>query len=376
MADNYEDEEEYYGEEEEGYADEDGMEDYDEDEEAAPVASKSKGGGKDWVKTALMGIAALLFLGGGGYYAATILAPDIVNDFVNNLPFVSQGGDDQFAEAPPADGGVATGDGAAPPPTDVAAVPPPPKPAAPKPKPAAPKPKPMPMPTAAELATEGVPRPAAKPKWKKPAATAWKKPGMTPWQAKQAARKAWLAKKARMANAGRPVATASSWRARQAAARSWRARQAAAQWRSRYAARTYRSRYAAARTYRPASTWHTRYGQPAYTAGTRWIPGQSAYIPWGGGSGAWQRTARPTAYRTAYRAPRGGRYGVQVGSFADSGNAAALAGQLRAQGIPAYVGRGYGVNRVYVGNYANRNQAGAAMRTLRNQGIPAAVTSH
>jgi hypothetical protein len=245
MADNYEDEEEYYGEEE-GYAEEDGLEDY-EDEDEAPAPTKKDGGGSNaLVKKALIGLCATVTLLGVAYFAALTLAPDIVQDLANSLPFVSQGEDTAAVGgdvpapvdgAPPADGGSA--DPGAEPGSDVAAVPPQPAPAKPKPAPVKPKPAPKAS-AAAQVFTEGVPpeqmaavKPQPKPtpkwkksKWKKPVATAstWQNPSMTAWAEKQAARNAWLARKARWAAAARlkPAGTATvtpddrSWRARAA----------------------------------------------------------------------------------------------------------------------------------------------------------------
>jgi cell division septation protein DedD len=372
MPEYDEDQDEYYGEEDDGDAGDDEYDD--EDDEDGDGAQPAKKGGGNAVRTALMAIAGVGVVGLGGYYAATLLAPEAMTELVNTY----FGGGEQAAEAPPADPAAPPPGEAAPPPggdtkpVDQAAAPsgaPADKPAAeatekpaepaaavpPAPKP--PKPKKFPVPTpdpevlqpskpdeVGEWVQPDTVVPAAKPK---PPAT---NPTKSAWRIDHERKK--LAR-ARAAARARAVRAAQLARYKRQHGRGYQAHNA---------------RY----TKRHARTWHARYNAPAHPRGTAWIQGQSAYIPWGGGSHA------APAHRTWAHRPAAsrGRYGVQVGSFANASNAHSLVSQLRSQGIPAYVGHGVGMTRVYVGAYRNLHAAGAAVRQLQTQGIPAAVSTH
>jgi cell division septation protein DedD/outer membrane biosynthesis protein TonB len=350
------DDEEYYGEEEGEYA-EDGEydEDYDEEDEGAPAPKKNV------VRTALMGVVGVAVLLAGVYYAGTIFAPETTQEIVNNLPFVSHeaapAGNDQFTDVPQGEQTPPAADGqVAPPPedvtasSDVAAVPPvpaKPKPVKPtKPMKAAPKPV-KPIKVAQAPAPEPVaPKPAAKPapkkKWVKPAPkTAW------------APKSVWKPK--------------STWKPRAY---------------TRYARYYAQPRYGAYRYARPG-TRYAAYNRARYSAYSR--ARYAAYNRARYGRTYAARAAWGKRYRTRYAAPRtavasnGGRYAVQVGSFSDTGNAQALAGQLRAQGMNAYVsggatssGAGQLVRSVGVRSNANARRLLAQYRAA---GYPARIVS-
>lgn len=324
MPPNEYDDEEYYGEEEGEYAeDEEYEEDYDEEEGDAPAPKKNV------VKTALMGVAALAVVGVGGFAAVNFFAPEMTESLVNSMPFVSQSaepepGSEQFTDVPgeaaaPPDGQVA------PPPddvtasADVAAVPPAPaKPEPVKPTAAAPKPAPK--------------KPSPKPVAAKPAAKPWK-PAAKPWKPKPApVARAWTPKK-------------STWKPRAT------------------------TRYA--RYYAPKKSRWTRYGR-TYAARPSYARGYYGRYKY--------RSAYSNAKRTRYAAPRtyanGGKYAVQVGSFANPANATQLASQLRAQGVPAYVSGngGYGSGHL-VRSVAVRNRANAQrlLAQYRAAGYPSRI---
>ncbi|MEB3329664.1 MAG: SPOR domain-containing protein [Candidatus Sericytochromatia bacterium] len=353
MPEYDEDQDEYYGEEDDGDADDDAYDDED-DDGAGPAPS----GSGNAVRTALMAIAGVGVVGLGGYYAATLLAPEAVDGIVNTF----FGGGEQVAEAPPADP-------VAPPPGE--AAPPPGGDARPADPAAAPGDA-APTQTADQPAEPGAVAPPAK-QPPKPPEVAAPSPGPEGQKAGKASQEAgagdWVQPDTVVPPAptkatAKPKPPARTVKPRRPGASKVAGRKKPRVRGAVQRGRQHRQRHPAART------WHARYQAPAHARGTAWIQGQSAYIPWGGGSHA-APAHRPVPQRPS--AARG-RYGVQVGSFANASNARALVGQLRAQGIPAYVGHGVGMTRVYVGSYRNLRAAGAAVRQLQSQGIPAAVT--
>ena len=69
--------------------------------------------------------------------------------------------------------------------------------------------------------------------------------------------------------------------------------------------------------------------------------------------------------------PDEGPFAVQVGAFAEPGNARRLADSLAARGMPTSVqSRGDGFHRVRVGRHATRAEAEAAAEELRGEGLP------
>jgi len=76
--------------------------------------------------------------------------------------------------------------------------------------------------------------------------------------------------------------------------------------------------------------------------------------------------------------PAAGQWGVQLGSFADRGNAAALSDWCREQGynvrIAAATEQGNALYRVRVGPFANRDDAQSAKAQLALQGRPSFIT--
>ncbi|MEB3223521.1 MAG: SPOR domain-containing protein [Candidatus Sericytochromatia bacterium] len=370
MPEYDEDQDEYYGEEDDGDAGDDD-DDYEDDDEGGDEdgAKPAKNGGGNAVRVALMALAGVGVVGLGGYYAATLLAPEAMNEIVNSY----FGGDGTEAAAPAA---PPPGEAAPPPPGDTKPVE---QAAAPGDKPAG-KPAEPPADKPADKPAEGQPEGAEAPK---PLPRKFKVPTPDPEVLKpsQPGEDGWVQPEAvvapkppvKAAKKARPQVAAgtapSKWAQRQAHLRKVRAQRLAA-----YRKRHGRGSYAQGRHSKASRTWHARYqAAPAYSRGTGWISGQSAYIPWGGGQAGAAHHPRAASHRHA--AARG-RYGVQVGSFANPGNAQSLVSQLRSQGIPAYVGHGVGMTRVYVGAYKNRYAAAAAMRSLQTQGIPAAVTAH
>jgi cell division septation protein DedD len=366
MSDQYEDEE-YYGEEQD-YAEED--ESYEDEEDEAPApAGKPK---SNIVRTALFGVAGMLALTGIAYFAASWLAPDTLNDVVNNLPFVSH---EEMASNPegelPPPGGDADaakmgkgGSEAVAPGTDVAAVPPDPakagamKPGKPKSgeddggqeagtegmppdqgsmKPNKPRRLPKPAPVANGAPMEGMPMegtPVAKPIPQKPRGGT-----VTP--------KAWHSK----ANAARMAAARADWLRR-----------------------------------------HPPKVAPAAVSKGRFL-GYGTRVVWVNGR---RRVVRAPMYAVVHhpaptgrlplarhssmaalphswkRAPKG--YVVQIGSFANSSNASQLVSQLRMQGIRAYAAPSARGARVVIGSYPSRQAAAVKMQQLQAQGVPAAVT--
>ncbi|MEB3285648.1 MAG: SPOR domain-containing protein [Candidatus Sericytochromatia bacterium] len=339
MPEYDEDQDEYYGEED-GEAD-DGDEYYEDDDEDDDEEEDSDSGkpseGKNWVKTALMGLAAFALLGGVAYYALLTLAPEVVDEVVNSVtasePAPEEAPPAQTAAAPPA------GEAAPPPPGAVAPEPPsaptatpranetvaPPSSAAGKTK----RPKfaiPTPAPEAEVL--EPVEAPEPKPVVRKPPVKPKPKPRYPVTHVKK--KPVWV---------GQRVPRASQHR---------------------------------------GGAHRRSYSTAVNAPGTQWIQGH-AYIPWSGTktkSSGWQHAPKAGGAARVRSLPRG-RYGVQVGSFSDARNASALVTQLRSQGIQAYVGRSSGgMTRVYVGSYPSLRSAGSVMRKLQRQGIPAAVTSN
>ncbi|MEB3195829.1 MAG: SPOR domain-containing protein [Candidatus Sericytochromatia bacterium] len=438
VPDYDQDQDEYYGEEdgEEGDDEHDEEEEEDDEEEDEEGASAKPSGSKNWVKSALIGIAALLFLGGGGYYAMLVFAPEVVDEIVNSISSPEEAPADPVAQAPapasepaadpakpdeaappppsePKQGGApvktagkpAPGEGEAPPPNEAppagegapaAAPPADTAPAKPAPRP---KPKPTftipPVPKAdeepkdiepVEPVTRVLPKAAPRPTGGRAAAAIAGVPSRHGLQVGSFANPDNASRLVQQLRAqGRPAFVlrhAGMSRVYLGQPRLVAMQRAPGGRYARSQARAYRlsSRYAKKRMAQA-----TRYARKApgrghwharYTApgyrSTPWIPGHSSYIPWGGGQG--QPHSRRAHQRSAR--PQGGRYGVQVGSFSNPDNAALLVSQLRSQGIQSYTGHSAGMSRVYVGNYRNPSAAGAAARQLQGQGIPAAVTLH
>ncbi|HEY9722955.1 MAG TPA: SPOR domain-containing protein [Oscillatoriaceae cyanobacterium] len=300
-----------YEEDEEYYdEDEEEGEDY-EDEEEAPA------GRVNVVRNAMFAVAAVIALAAGAYVLAVNFMPDTVNSLVNNLPFVSHTDQTQTAEAPAAGGEVAP-----PPGGDQATMPQAPHHHVHHPMagnasgavaPAVANGARAGEASSAELPQGAAPKPHAMPPKPMPKPVAKPKPLAPKPAVKPVAKPHWVAK--------HPVA------------RRWPVR-------SRYAARPYARRYA---------YYGHRYARPVYH--------------------------RPAYHRPVYRrpvaaAPHYGHYAVQVGSFSNGANAAALAGRLRAKGIPAYVsgagtsyaGAGYMVRSVAVHSRASANNLLAQYR--------------
>ena len=101
MADYDQDQDEYYGEEDDAEVGDD--EDYDdeEDEDGEEDAPPAKAGGRDWVRNGLIGLASLIAIGGGTYYAASMFFPEVVDELVNSVTGATP-------EAPPAEAPVDT----------------------------------------------------------------------------------------------------------------------------------------------------------------------------------------------------------------------------------------------------------------------------
>jgi hypothetical protein len=96
MPEYDEDQDEYYGEEDDGDAGDD-EDDYEDDEGGDEDGAKpAKKGGGNAVRLALMTLAGVGVVGLGGYYAATLLAPEAVNEIVNSY----FGGDGTEAATP------------------------------------------------------------------------------------------------------------------------------------------------------------------------------------------------------------------------------------------------------------------------------------
>jgi len=76
--------------------------------------------------------------------------------------------------------------------------------------------------------------------------------------------------------------------------------------------------------------------------------------------------------------PAAGQWGVQLGSFAKRGNAAALSDWCREQGynvrIAAATEQGNALYRVRVGPFTNRDDAQSAKAQLALQGRPSFIT--
>ncbi|GEM_PF-4048662 len=383
MPEKYKDDDEYYGEEDSAFGDDQGYleesDDYqddadDDDYEQSEDEDSPRG---NPVKTFLIAITTLLFVGVGGYFIATALAPDMVNDLVNNLPFVSQTATTQ--ETPPDAGTIQ--DATVPPPAtqidpnaasegvpsaDVAAVPP--VPAVPKTV------NPTPVRRIAPVAV----RPAA--------------PVMT---AKPAPRARVVVKRVRPA----------SWRYAQSAARysnrrvrgygryAQASRYGLSRYRRGYASyyRGHRLRYATAkRQYRaryvakaPSRDWVGTYGGGGVDASPamQWSGGGTRQGDWVGSYTGASRWVAPQPVRADVTTPtRGvgrGRYLVQVGAFKERARAAQLVSDLRARGVQAsaIVSR-RGLTRVHVGQYPTRAIATSRARQLQRKGVPTAVTAH
>lgn len=311
-ATEYEEDEEYYDEDEEE------GEDY-EDEEAAPA------GRVNVVRNAMFAVAAVIALAAGAYVLAVNFMPDTVNGLINNLPFVSHTDQTQTANAPAAGGEVAP-----PPGGDQANVPPAPHHHPHHAMPANASGAVAPKGNDVARAGEATGAVAAKPTEPMPHHKAMPKPEPKP-VAKPAAPKPMPKPVAKPA--AKPVAKPHVLAKHPVAVSRWAAR--------RWAARAYARRYG-------------YYHRPVYR----------------------HYYARPVYRRPAPVAPRYGHFAVQVGSFSNSANAAALAGQLRAKGIPAYVsgagttysGSGYMVRSVAVRSRASAN---TLLAQYRRAGYPA-----
>lgn len=381
MPPNEYDEEEYYGEEEGEYAeDEEYDEDYEEGEEGDAPAPK-----KNVVKSAMMGVAALAVVGLGGFYAMNFFAPDMTQELVNNLPFVSQSPDQEpgaetFTDVP----GAAPGE-VAPPPNDVtasadvAAVPP-----------APPKPEPV--------------KPSAKPAPKKPAPVAAKPPA-----------KKWVAPAKKWTPPAKKwTPTAKKWTP---PAKRWAPPAKSARYARYYAPKKRAVRPAYTRGYynryqarKPVSTaYRTRYavqvGSFANHANATQLVSQlraqgvAAYSTGNGGHVGAGHLVRSVAVRNRANAQRllaqfraagyqsrivnvgNGLMAVSAGVYGTPQRAQAVVARLNQRGLYASSGYTAGVatggapSRVIIGTYNTRAAAAAKMRQLQNQGIPAAVTT-
>jgi cell division protein FtsN len=350
---------------EDGYEEfEDDDEGYDEDDEISPPSKA----GNNLVRTVVFGLAGVLALGGGGYLVGNAVAPDMMNDVLSSVPFLS-GGEQSAAVEPPAEAPV-TAPTVAPAQTMA--------PMADKPlvKPKLPKTISTPtvmdkMPIAAVVAPE-------KPALERPAAAVVRPKPKPRYQARPVA----TTNTVRIAQNNKPYI--SEWR------KNWLKRRAAQQNKPAVVAKTTHPQAMIASSNTGRYVVQVGVFRNAENANSLVQELNSKGIPAsvsGGGGSARSFTSKPVYKRVkriievpetvsseASVASTSGDFLVRSIAVRDSGNAEHLKEQFQKAGYEAnYVKVGSGLTAVAAGRYSDSASAAAAVRRLSNAGLFATI---